>query len=108
MHGGIANYECANEWLPFVAIPRILFQPCRMQLGAILEPAGWQMGEKVKLRAADGFEFGAYVARPEGEPLGGLVVIQEIFGVNEHIRHVTDRFAKDGFFAVAPALFDRI
>ena len=66
------------------------------------------MGESVKLKSADGFELGAYVARPEGEPLGGLVVIQEIFGVNEHIRNVTDRFAKEGFFAVAPALFDRI
>lgn len=66
------------------------------------------MGQHVKLKAEDGFELDAYVAQPEGEPLGGLVVVQEIFGVNAHIRSVTDRFAKHGFFAVAPALFDRI
>lgn len=66
------------------------------------------MGEKVKLRAADGFQLGAYVARPEGEPIGGLVVIQEIFGVNAHIRSVADGYAKDGFLAIAPAIFDRI
>jgi carboxymethylenebutenolidase len=66
------------------------------------------MGEKVKLRAADGFELGAYVARAEGEPLSGLIVIQEIFGVNAHIRSVADGYARDGFLAVAPAIFDRI
>jgi len=66
------------------------------------------MGEKLTLKAADGFEFGAYVARPAGEPIGGLVVVQEIFGVNAHIRSVTDGFARDGFLAVAPAIFDRI
>jgi carboxymethylenebutenolidase len=66
------------------------------------------MGEKVTLKAADGFEFGAYVARPAGEPTAGLVVVQEVFGVNAHIRSVTDGFAADGFFAVAPAIFDRI
>ena len=66
------------------------------------------MGENVKLRAADGFELGAYVARPEGAPVAGLVVVQEIFGVNPHIRSVADGFAKEGFFAVAPAIFDRI
>lgn len=65
------------------------------------------MGEHVKLRASDGFELDAYVARPQGEPLAGLVVVQEAFGVNSHIRSVTDGFAKDGFLAVAPALFDR-
>jgi len=66
------------------------------------------MGEWVKLRAADGQELAAWVARPEGEPIAGLVVVQEIFGVNAHIRSVTDGWAKDGFLAVAPALFDRI
>jgi carboxymethylenebutenolidase len=64
--------------------------------------------ENIVLRAADGQELGAYVARPAGEPVAGLVVIQEIFGVNEHIRRVTDDYAKDGFLAIAPALFDRI
>ncbi|HEX8167287.1 MAG TPA: dienelactone hydrolase family protein [Beijerinckiaceae bacterium] len=66
------------------------------------------MGETVKLRAADGFELSAYVAPPQAKPKGGLVVVQEIFGVNGHIRRVADGFAADGFLAVAPALFDRI
>lgn len=65
------------------------------------------MGENVKLRASDGHELDAYVARPEGAPIAGLVVIQEAFGVTGHIRSVTDGWARDGFFAVAPALFDR-
>jgi carboxymethylenebutenolidase len=66
------------------------------------------MGEHVKLRAADGFELDAYVARPAGAPVAGLVVLQEAFGVNHHIREVTDGWAADGFLAVAPALFDRV
>ncbi len=65
------------------------------------------MSEYVTLKAADGFELSAYVARPEGEPIAGLVVVQEIFGVNQHIRSVADGYAKDGFLAIAPALFDR-
>jgi carboxymethylenebutenolidase len=66
------------------------------------------MGVWVKLRAADGQELSAWVARPEGEPIAGLVVVQETFGVNAHIRSVAEGWAKDGFLAVAPALFDRI
>ncbi len=66
------------------------------------------MSQFVALQASDGHALSAYVARPEGEPLAGLVVVQEIFGVNAHIRSVADGFAKDGFLAVAPALFDRI
>ena len=66
------------------------------------------MAESVRLTAADGFELSAYLARPEGEPVAGLVVVQEIFGVNAHIRSVADGYARDGFLAVAPALFDRI
>jgi carboxymethylenebutenolidase len=66
------------------------------------------MNERTRLKASDGFEPGAYVARPAGEPIGGLVVVQEIFGVNAHIRSVADGYARDGFLAVAPALFDRI
>jgi carboxymethylenebutenolidase len=64
--------------------------------------------ETIKLRAADGHELDAYVARPAGQPIAGLVVIQEIFGVNRHIRSIADSYAKDGFLAVAPALFDRV
>ena len=66
------------------------------------------MSKVVKLQASDGHELDAYVAKPEGKPWGGLVVVQEIFGVNQHIRSVADRFAQEGFYAVAPALFDRV
>lgn len=66
------------------------------------------MGERIHLRAEDGHELGAYVARPAGDPVAGLVVIQEIFGVNSHIRSVADGYAQEGFLAVAPALFDRV
>jgi carboxymethylenebutenolidase len=66
------------------------------------------MTESITLTAADGHQLSAYVARPEGEPIAGLVVVQEIFGVNAHIRSVADSYARDGFLAVAPALFDRI
>lgn len=65
------------------------------------------MSETVKLKASDGHELDAYVAKPAGQPLGGLVVVQEIFGVNSHIRSVADRFAREGYYAVAPAIFDR-
>jgi carboxymethylenebutenolidase len=66
------------------------------------------MGEHVTLRASDGHELDAYVARPAGTPIAGLVVIQEAFGVTSHIRSVTDSWAREGFLAAAPALFDRI
>lgn len=65
------------------------------------------MSEWIKLKAQDGHELDAYVARPAGEPVGALVLIQEIFGVNKHIRGIADGYAKDGFLVVAPALFDR-
>ena len=65
------------------------------------------MGSMIELRAADGFTLSAYRAAPTGASKGGLVVIQEIFGVNHHIRAVADRFAGLGYTVVAPALFDR-
>jgi carboxymethylenebutenolidase len=65
------------------------------------------MSEWVKVTAQDGHELSAYVARPEGEAIGALVLVQEIYGVNAHIRGVCDGYAKDGFVVVAPALFDR-
>src|SRR5579862_5223834 len=61
-----------------------------------------------QLTASDGHQLDAYIARPASQPIAGLVVIQEIFGVNQHIRTVADGYARDGFFAVAPALFDRV
>ena len=65
------------------------------------------MGGMIELVAADGFRLAAYRAEPGGTPRGGIVVIQEIFGVNGHIRRVADGFAADGYLAIAPALFDR-
>ena len=61
-----------------------------------------------QVRAADGYAFGVYEALPSGEPKGGVVVIQEIFGVNAHIREVADSYAAEGYAALAPALFDRV
>ena len=66
------------------------------------------MGTMIELSAGDGFRLAAYRADPEGSPRGGLVVVQEIFGVNSHIRDVCDGYAADGYRAIAPALFDRI
>lgn len=66
------------------------------------------MGEHIGLTAEDGHKLNAYAARPDGPAKGGLVVVQEIFGVNAHIRAVADGFAAEGYLAVAPALFDRI
>ena len=66
------------------------------------------MGSFVQLAAADGFQCPAYVAQPAGPARGGLVVLQEIFGVNSHIRAVADGYAADGYLAVAPATFHRV
>lgn len=65
------------------------------------------MGQFIDLKAADGLQFPAYVAQPAGRPRGGIVVLQEIFGVNAHIRAVTDGYAAAGYLAVAPATFHR-
>ncbi len=65
------------------------------------------MGTWIELTAADGAKVAAYRAEPVEPRRGGLVVIQEIFGVNRHIRSVCDGFAADGYLVVAPALFDR-
>jgi carboxymethylenebutenolidase len=66
------------------------------------------MGTKVTLTAADGFQLGAYRTEPKVPPRGGVVVIQEIFGVNHHIRAVCDRLADSGYRAMAPQVFDRM
>ncbi len=65
------------------------------------------MGKQFTLAASDSFKLGAYRTDPSGPSKGGVVVIQEIFGVNHHIRAVCDRLAGEGHAAVAPALFDR-
>ncbi len=65
------------------------------------------MGKHFSLVASDSFKLGAYRAEPVGPVKGGVVVIQEIFGVNHHIQAVCDRLAAEGYGAIAPALFDR-
>ena len=65
------------------------------------------MGRDITLTASDQFQLGAYRAEPAGAPKGALVVIQEIFGVNHHIRNVCERYASEGYVAVAPSIFDR-
>ena len=66
------------------------------------------MGKMIRLKAKDGHELDAYVAEPQGEAKGGIVVVQEIFGVTNHIKRVADQYAAQGYKAVAPAMFDRI
>ncbi len=66
------------------------------------------MSNFIDLKAADGFSFPAYVAQPQGKPRGAIVVLQEIFGVNSHIRQVADGYAAAGYLAVAPATFHRV
>jgi carboxymethylenebutenolidase len=66
------------------------------------------MGEFTTLMARDGHEFRAWLSAPSGNRKGAVVVLQEIFGVNSHIRAVTDSFAAEGYVAIAPSLFDRV
>jgi carboxymethylenebutenolidase len=66
------------------------------------------MGDHIQLNTSDTQCIGAYLAKPAAKPKGGIVVVQEIFGVNQHMRNVTDRFAANGYVAIAPAFFDHI
>ncbi len=66
------------------------------------------MGHDIKLTASDKFQLGGYRADPADAPKAAVVVIQEIFGVNHHIRAVCDRLAREGYAAIAPAIFDRV
>src|ERR1700709_1961696 len=66
------------------------------------------MGHHITLTASDNFQLGGYRADPSGAPKAAAVVIQEIFGVNHHIRAICDRFAGNGYVAIAPAIFDRL
>jgi carboxymethylenebutenolidase len=66
------------------------------------------VGRDIKLTASDNFQFVAYRADPASAPKAAIVVIQEIFGVNHHIRAVCDRLASEGYVAIAPSIFDRI
>jgi len=66
------------------------------------------MGSYTTIMARDGHEFQAWLTAPKGRPRGALVILQEIFGVNAHIRALTDSYAAEGYTAIAPSLFDRI
>ena len=66
------------------------------------------MGERITLTASDGFTLNAYRAAPESKPRAGVVVIQEVWGLSDWVRSVVDRYARHGFLAVAPAMFDRV
>lgn len=66
------------------------------------------MGEMIKLKASDGFEFAAYHVPPTGTRKGGLIVVQEIFGVNADIRRTSDEFAALGYEILAPSMYDRV
>jgi carboxymethylenebutenolidase len=68
---------------------------------------GPESGSTITLTSSDGFQLSAYRAEAEGTCRGGVVVVQEIFGVNAHIRSVVDRYAAAGYLAIAPAIFDR-
>ncbi len=66
------------------------------------------MSEWIELKSAGGAPIAAWLATPAGAPRGAIVVVQEIFGVNHHIRSVADRFAAEGYLAIAPAVFDHV
>ncbi|MEO5806221.1 dienelactone hydrolase family protein [Devosia sp.] len=66
------------------------------------------MGDRIKLTSSDGFTFNAYRTTPAGKPKGAVVVIQEVWGLNNFVRAEVDRYATEGYVAIAPALFDRV
>ena len=66
------------------------------------------MNELIEITAKDNHRFTAYISQPSGKPKAGIVIIQEIFGVNTHIKEVTDLYASKGYLCIAPSLFDRI
>ena len=66
------------------------------------------MGEIINATASDGHEFDSYLAQAKGSPRGGIVLVQEIFGVNNHIKNVAEKFSSNGYLVGAPSLFDRV
>jgi len=87
--------------------------PLRLQLCTLTGALGWpeggitKVGRAIELTAADGHRLGGYRSDPVGQARGAVIVLQEIFGVNVHIREVCEGFAADGYLALAPALYDR-
>jgi carboxymethylenebutenolidase len=106
----------ADRTIGALSVREALARVDRAGLEIEIEGAAWLrrargdvgMGETIELTCKDGVTISAYRARPDGAPKGGLVVLQEIFGVNHHIRAVADRFAAAGWLVIAPALFDRV
>src|SRR6185369_17280377 len=97
-----------RSWSPSPAAWNADSTLTRLPASAYRYPTGAApMTGMIELVASDGFKLSAYRADPDGTPRGGLVVVQEIFGVNSHIRSVCDGYAADGYLAIAPALFDR-
>jgi len=74
----------------------------------VTDPQNNLQGETIELKASDGVSISAYRVRPSGRVRGGIVLLQEIFGVNAHIRSVADGYARQGYDVIAPALFDRV
>ncbi len=107
---------CGDRAIGGVAIGEALARVDRAGLSIMVKGDGWigrntgtgDMGETITLTCKDGAQISAYRARPAGKPKGGMVVLQEIFGVNHHIRAVADKYAAAGYLAIAPALFDRV
>ena len=66
------------------------------------------MGKMVQLSTADGHTLGAWLAKPEGTPKAGLIILQEIFGITEHLRTVAENYAGRGYLTIVPSLFDRV
>ena len=64
-------------------------------------------GEMIRVKSRDGFEIDAYQVKPTGHRKGGVIVVQEIFGISAHIQNMAERFAAEGYEAIAPSMFDR-
>lgn len=107
---------CPAHEIGGASVAEALARVDRAGLSIMAQGDGWtgrqkgndDMGETITLSCRDGAQISAYRARPSGKPKGGMVVLQEIFGVNHHIRAVADKYAAAGYLAIAPALFDRV
>lgn len=107
---------CAERPIGGKTVADALARVAREGLSIMHRGNGWaslaegkrNMGETITLTCKDGVQISAYRARPQGRPKGGMVVLQEIFGVNHHIRAVADKYAAAGYLSIAPALFDRV
>jgi carboxymethylenebutenolidase len=69
---------------------------------------GSALNKVIEITAEDGHKLSAYLTQPKGQVIGALVMLQEFFGVNHHIREMADQYAADGYYTLAPAIFDRV